>query len=375
MKILFAGTPAIAVPALRAAAASHTVVGVLTNPDSPAGRGRGMSASPVKEAALELGLPVLQPEKLDAAFRGAVRGLGPELLVAFAYGRIFGPRFLECFPRGGINVHPSLLPRHRGPSPINAAILEGDRETGLTIQSLALEMDAGDIILQEGFPLTGRETAGSLALAAAEKGAALLARALDLIAEGRESRRPQDPAAATYCGLLGRGQGKIGWGNSAAHIERMVRAFDPWPGAWTGFRGAALRILAAEALDRAGAGRNPEEGIAARPSARAGRNPEDRIAARPCARDCSGNPAGSAEGASEELERKARFFAEQKRRPEDEDTPGKVLGVDKQKGILVQTGDGLLAVRCLQLASKKAMDFASFMNGARGFTGSVLGDA
>jgi methionyl-tRNA formyltransferase len=313
VKILFAGTPAIAVSSLRACAASHTVVGVLTNPDRASGRGCSASFPPVKEAALDLGLRVLQPEKLDAGFRGTVLALAPELLVAFAYGRIFGPRFLECFPRGGVNVHPSLLPRYRGPSPIHAAILGADGRTGITIQSLAAEVDTGDIILQESFPLTGKETTGSLTETAAEKGADLLAKALALIAEGKDRRVPQDAAAASYCGLITREDAKIDWKAAAAHIERMTRAFDPWPGAWTNFRGAALRILAAEAL------------------------------AQP-----SGEKAFPA--------------------------PGTVAGVDTQRGILVQTGDGLLAVRRLQLQAKKAMDFASFMNGVRGFTGSVLGD-
>jgi methionyl-tRNA formyltransferase len=310
MKILFAGTPAIAVPPLRAAAASHTVVGVLTNPDRAAGRGRQLSVSPVKAAALELGLGVLQPEKPDAACRNAILALQPEVLVSVAYGRIFGPKFLGCFPKGGINLHPSLLPRWRGPCPINAAILHGDSETGVTIQSLALDMDAGDIILQESFPLAGKETAAALAETAAEKGAALLVRALNLIAAGKDSRIPQDPSKVSYCGLLDREQGKIDWNNTAVHIGRMIRAFDPWPGVWTSFNGASLRILAADALPGA-----------QRPS-----------------------------------------------------VPGTVTGVDTQRGILIQTGNGFLAVRELQLQSKKAMNFVSFLNGVRGFTGSVLGD-
>jgi methionyl-tRNA formyltransferase len=311
MRVFFAGTPSIAAASLTALAAEHQVVGVLTNPDRPAGRGKSIGVSPVKEEALRLGLCVLQPEKPDGGVREQVRALEPEILVSVAYGRIFGPKFLACFPRGGVNLHPSLLPRWRGPCPINAAILNGDAETGITIQSLALEMDAGDIILQESFPLTGKETAPELTRTAAEKGALLLVRALGLIALGKDSRVPQNPELASYCKLLDREQGRIDWKKSAVHIERMIRAFDPWPGAWTVFKGSILRILAADALDA-------EAGLAA--------------------------------------------------------VPGAVSGVDKRRGILVQTGDGLLAVRELQLQSKKAMNFASFMNGVRGFTGSVLGD-
>ena len=311
MRILFAGTPEIAVPSLAAAAAEHTVVAVLTNPDKAAGRGKIPAPPPVKEAALRLGLPVMQPEKLDAAFREETASRAPELLVAFAYGRIFGPRFLACFPRGGINIHPSLLPRHRGPSPLSAAILAGDSQTGITVQSLAPRMDAGDIILRESFSLDGKETTGSLTEIAAEKGAALLVQALGLIAAGRESRVPQDDGAASYCGLVDRDQAKIDWNSSACRIERMVCAFDPWPGAWTRFGESSLRIVAAEIL-----------------------------------------PSG---GGAE--------------------TPGTVLGVDTQRGILVQTGEGILAVSRLQLQAKKTLDFVSFMNGVRGFAGTVLGES
>jgi methionyl-tRNA formyltransferase len=375
VRILFAGTPEIAVPSLRAAAASHTVVGVLTNPDRAAGRGRDLHVSPVKAAARELGLPVLQPHKLDAAFRGFVRELEPELLVAFAYGRIFGPLFLECFPRGGINVHPSLLPRYRGPSPINAAILNGDARTGISIQSLALEMDAGDIILQESFPLTGKETAGSLTQAAAEKGAVLLARALDLIAEGKDRRVPQDGGQASYCKLLDRQEAKIDWKNSAVHIGRMIRAFNPWPGAWTVFKGQSLRILAAGEMaeeradfNRCDAGAN--DAFPANTSPPAGpesvRGFVETDSARP------GDCCGETQTASRARLRPLAADADDR---ENEPLPGKVLGVDTRRGILIQTGNGLLGVLELQLQSKKAMDFASFMNGVRGFAGSILGDA
>lgn len=315
LRVLFAGTPDIAVPSLEAVAAGHTVVGVLTNPDRDAGRGRKTAESPVKTAAAALGLPVFQPEKLDTAFRLVVQVLAPDILAAVAYGRIFGPKFLALFPRGGINLHPSLLPRYRGPAPINAAILNGDRETGITVQRLAPRMDAGDILLQERMPLSGRETAGSLTALAAEKGALLLARALDLIAAGAETPVPQDEAAATYCSLLSKEQGLIDWRRDAGAIERMTRAYDPWPGARTFFRGDSLAVLRAAVF---------------------GDRDLPVAGARP---------------------------------------PGKVLGVDKGRGILIQTGKGVLAVEELRLQSRNAMDFRSFLNGTRGFIGSVLGVA
>ncbi len=320
-RILFAGTPEIAVPSLERLHESHEIVGVLTNPDREAGRGRRISFSPVKEKALELGLPVFQPDKLDAEFRGEVTALDPDILVAVAYGKIFGPKFLALFPSGGVNLHPSLLPKYRGPSPINAAILAGDQETGITVQRLALEMDAGDILLQERVPLTGAETAGTLTAFAAERGAALLDEALRLLEDGRAVPRPQDGASATFCGLLTREMGRIDWGRSAVDIDRLIRAFTPAPGAWTTFRGETLRILSA-------------------------------------------SPAGS------DSETVRAGSVGEGRRPK----PGKILGVDKKRGILVQTGQGILAVTELQLQSKKAMDHRSFANGIRDFDGAFLGE-
>jgi len=324
-RILFAGTPDIAVPSLERLYGSHEIVGVLTNPDREAGRGRRISFSPVKEKAVELGLPVFQPEKLDGVFRGSVAALDPDILVVVAYGKFFGPKFLALFPFGGVNLHPSLLPRYRGPSPINAAILAGDRETGITVQRLALEMDAGDIVLQERIPLSGVETAGSLAACAAERGAALLEEALRLLEEGRAVPRPQDGASATFCGLLTREMGRIDWGRSAGEIDRLVRAFTPAPGAWTTFRGETLRILSASPVDL-DAGSDVG-------TVRAG---SDGVGSRPF--------------------------------------QGKILGVDKRRGILIQTGQGILAVTELQLQSKKAMDHRSFANGIRDFDGAFLGE-
>ena len=312
LRILFAGTPEIAVPSLETLHRKHLVLGVLTNPDREAGRGRAVSVSPVKVKALDLGLPLFQPEKLDAAFRETVSSLAPDLLVVVAYGKIFGPKFLALFPKGGVNLHPSLLPKYRGPSPINAALLAGDAETGITVQKLALEMDAGDIVLQEKVPLSGAETAATLSAFAAARGAELLAQALAAIETGSVVFRPQDATGATYCGLLSKESGRIDWTRTAAEIERQVRALEPSPGAWTTFRGVSLRLLKTATFASADDG--------------------------------------------------------------GEGSPGKVLGVDKTRGILVQTGKGLLAVTELQLQSKKAMDYRSFANGVRDFVGALLGE-
>ncbi len=318
MRVLFAGTPDIAVPSLRAIAEAFPVCGVLTTPDRAAGRGRQPAHSPVKSAALELGLPVLQLRTLGREAREEVADLSPDVLAVVAYGRIFGPKFLDLFPKGGINLHPSLLPRFRGPSPIPAVILAGDRETGFTVQRIAPGVDEGDILVQERIAMTGRETTGSLTALAAERGAALMRDALAAIEAGTERPVPQagDPV---YCGMIDKEDGHIDWTMPAERIERMVRAFDPWPRAWTGWNGTVLLILEAEA--RADGDRPPSVF-------------ED------------GN------GAAE---------------------PGTVLGMDKKAGILVQTGKGVLALRRLQLQAKKPLDYHSFLNGTRGFLGSILG--
>ncbi len=313
MKVLFAGTPAIAVPSLQAIAVQHQVVGVLTNPDTAAGRKLQTSHSAVKQAALELGLLVLQPEKLDLTAREAVAALGADILVCVAYGFIFGPKFLGLFPLGGINLHPSLLPRHRGPSPLSAAILAGDAESGITVQRLALEMDAGDILVQERFALDGRETTARLTDFAGRQVAGLLLQSLAGLADATLAGKAQNGGQASFCQLIQRQDALIDWGQSADFIDRQVRAYDPWPRAFTTWNGEVLTILESQPVV-AGEFMNPELAV-----------------------------------------------------------PGKVLRVDKSKGILVQTGNGLLALRRLQLPAKKALDFQAFANGARGFIGSILG--
>lgn len=323
LPILFAGTPEIAVIALDALArrigdgnGRYSLAGVLTNPDAPAGRGRRISAPPVKEWARDRGLPVLQPERLDAAARAAVRGLAPELLVVVAYGRIFGPRFLSLFRRGGINMHPSLLPRHRGPSPIQAALLAGDTITGVTVQYLAREMDSGDIIAQREVPIPEDADAGAMHDRLAREGAELLVESIEAIARGEVEARTQDHRAATYCTKIDKTDGWIDWNGPAIGIERQVRAYTPWPGARTRWGDMVLQITAAAATG----------------------DPTD--------------PREKTDGESP--------------------PPGTVVGVDTASGILVQTTDGMLAVRRLKPQSRREMDHRSFFNGNPSIIGSVL---
>ena len=245
MRVLFAGTPDIAVPSLIRVSFEHQIVGVLTNPESARGRGLGLERSPVAEAAeAVLGgrVPVLSPPRLGPDTREAVAALEPEILVVYAYGRIFGPKFLSLFSKGGVNVHPSLLPRYRGPAPIPAAILGRDAVTAITVQRLALEMDSGDILGQLRLPLSCTETAEDVAEVAAIMGADLLSQVLEEIAQGREKARPQQ-GEPSYCSILKKEDGLIDWTRPLIDIDARIRAFYPWPGAYTWFRGMRLNIL------------------------------------------------------------------------------------------------------------------------------------
>lgn len=312
MRILFAGSPDIAVPALAATVRDHDIVGILTNPDAPKGRGLADSCTPVAAAAAELlpGVPILSFEHLGAEAREAVAALSPEILVVFAYGRIFGPKFLALFPRGGINVHPSLLPKYRGCAPIPWAILNRETETGITVQRLAERMDSGAILARETITLTGRETKDSLSEYIAERGADLLASVLGRIERGQVTEEEQDEESATYCSFLCKENGKIDWTRSALDIDARVRAFHSWPGAFAELRGQRVNIL--ESL--------------------------------PCPDDASPGSGGPVE-------------------------PGTVVALDKSQGIMVQTGNGLLALRRLQLQTKKPLPFKEFANGVRDLVG------
>ena len=333
MRILFAGSPEFAVPSLAAVHENFPITAVLTNPDRPAGRGREPEATDVKNAASALGLPVLQPKDFDQPFLDEVRSLGSDLLVVVAFGRIFRNEFLELFPLGGINLHASLLPRFRGPSPITAAILSGDRETGVTVQRLALKMDAGDILGARSLPLSGRETTGSLSKTLAEMGAELLVSTLRGLEQGQIEGVRQEESRATYCSLVDKDDGWIDWSADVRTIERMIRAYDPWPRAFTYWGGRRLNILAG--------GVYPETGV----RSEAGGHPETSEATE------TPDKTGAAGGRE-----------------------GLVLAVDNRYGILVNTGSGVLFVSSLQLQSKKPLDWRSFLNGQKDFIGAQLGE-
>jgi len=325
MRVLFAGSSSIAVPSLEALCLQCgcgekgiDLVGVLTNPDSAKGRHGTPQPTEVAEAAQRIlrqagqggeWVPILKPEKLDAALREQVSALKPDMLVSFAYGHFFGPKFMALFPLGGINIHPSLLPKYRGPAPIQAAILNRDTVTGISIQRLAQEMDSGDILAVEHLQLTGRETTGSLSEVVSKKAAIMLPEVLGSIIAGEEGT-PQDHSKASVCSMISRDDALIDWNAGALEIEAKIRAFDPWPLCRTIHNGKELFILKADVY-------------------------------------------GNSDTSTGE--------------------PGLVLGIDKQDGILVQTGEGILAVSELQYQAKKALSWKDFLNGARNFTGSILG--
>ena len=337
LSILFAGSPAIALPSLTAIAEEvkagrWTLAGIVTNPDKAKGRGAiteateiGQKAAQLSEEFAALGLKapaILKYETLKAEARKAVSELKPDLLVTFAFGRIFGPKFMALFPLGGINVHPSLLPKYRGASPIQETILRRDSETGVSIQWITEEVDTGNILAQERIPLNGKETASSLSVIAAEKGAKLLFTVLEQFAETVSSIKKNDPeinclpkgipqqGQPSYCSMLEKKSGLIDWNKSALEIDAQIRAYNPWPMAYTNHREQNLNILEAVPYSR-----SPPEGT----------------------------------------------------------LPGGVLGIDKKSGILVQTGDGIIAVSLLQYQYKKVLAWRAFLNGARDFIGSCLG--
>ena len=302
LRLLFAGTPDFAVPCLAALLdAGHEVIGVYTQPDRPAGRGRKLQMSPVKALALDRGILVYQPESLkrDPEAVEQLRALGADLMVVVAYGLLLPTSVLEAPRLGCVNVHASLLPRWRGAAPIQRAILAGDAETGVCIMRMEAGLDTGPVYHRVATPIERQETGGTLHDRLAELGARALVEALPGIAEGSRAPEAQDDALATYAHKLSKDEATIDWSAPAIDIERQVRAFDPWPVAQTSLEGATLRIWSAEAESEDAAG--------------------------------------------------------------DSAAPGTVVGADRT-GIRVATGAGRLCVTRLQPAGKKPMSAADYLN-------------
>jgi methionyl-tRNA formyltransferase len=250
LRVAFAGTPEFALPALVALHTHHQVVGVLTQPDRPSGRGRRVTAGPVKQAALARGLPVAQPETLkNEAARAQLESWQAEVLVVVAYGRIVPPEVLSIPPLGCLNIHASLLPRWRGAAPIERAILAGDRSTGVTIMQLDAGLDTGPILLQRPIEIRSTHTGGTLRAELAAIGAEALLEALTGLARGTLTGRPQPEEGVTYARRIEKAEARIDWTQDAIRIGRQVRAFNPQPVAEARLEGEQLRILSAYAVD------------------------------------------------------------------------------------------------------------------------------
>lgn len=253
MKIVFAGTPAFAVPSLQAAAQVAEVVAVYTQPDRPAGRGRGLQASPVKLEAVKRGIPVLQPDTLrgkDAA--ATLRAFEPVVMVVVAYGLLLPQRILEVPDEGCWNVHASLLPRWRGAAPIQRAIAAGDTETGVCLMQMEKGLDTGPVLLQQRTPIGATETGGQLHDRLAELGAQVLRDGLGLLRAGIRPRpEPQAADGVTYAHKLDKAEARLDWSQPAAVLANQVRAFNPWPMAEAVLAGERVRIHGAVALDQA----------------------------------------------------------------------------------------------------------------------------
>jgi methionyl-tRNA formyltransferase len=264
VRIVFAGTPEFAVPALRAAAQKAEIVAVYTQPDRPAGRGRGLTASPVKVEALKRGFEVLQPENFRAQVsKDALRALQPDLMVVVAYGLILPQSVLDIPGHGCWNVHASLLPRWRGAAPIQRAIEAGDSETGVCLMRMEKGLDTGPVLLSQRTPITGTDTGGQLHDRLAELGAQVLADGLGLLRAGIQPvAKPQPDVGVTYAHKLDKGEARLDWQQPAAVLARKVRAFHPWPVAEAALAGERVRIHGAVALAVVH-GRRPGEVLAA----------------------------------------------------------------------------------------------------------------
>ncbi|WP_024468655.1 methionyl-tRNA formyltransferase [Treponema pedis] len=312
MRILFAGTPSCAVPALKTLAENFELCGILTNPPAPQGRSKKLIASEVALAAEELkisgtlkgSVPVLTPEKLNAQFREEVLNLKPDLLVCFAYGKIFGPKAMELFPLGGINIHPSLLPRWRGCAPVPAAILAGDKVTGITIQTVAPKADTGAVLAQTELAVEKTDTAETLLSRCAEICCPLLSEVLSDFKNKLKNAKTQNENEALYFSMIKKEDALIDWSEPAEKIERKIRAFTPWPGTFSYKQGEKINIIKAENFTD-----YSEE-------------------------DIKGKKAGT------------------------------ILGTDKNSGILVLTGKGVLAVSVLQRQTKNKLFWKDFLNGS-----------
>lgn len=250
MKIVFMGTPDFAVPALEALVkGGHQVIAVVTQPDKPKGRGKGMAMPPVKEKAMEFNIPVYQPVKVrEEGFFQQLRELSPEVIVVAAFGQILPKAILDLPRYGCINIHASLLPKYRGAAPIQWAIINGEKETGVTTMMMDTGLDTGDMLEKTVVPIEEEETAQSLSDKLSAAGGPLILSTLKKVEEGTLTRTPQRDEESCYAKILQKTLGRIDWNREAEHIERLIRGLNPWPSAYTTLNGKSLKLWKAKAL-------------------------------------------------------------------------------------------------------------------------------
>ncbi len=314
MRVVFMGTPDFSVGTLRELVkAGYEVVGVVSQPDKPKGRGKSLMPTPVKEAALELGLPVYQPKKVrDPEFMEVLRELAPEVIVVVAFGQIIPQSILELPTYGCINVHASLLPKYRGAAPIQWAVIDGEPESGVTIMKMDAGLDTGDMISKVVVPIEKDETGGSLFDKLSEAGAKLLVDTLPSIVDGTAVYEKQPEESTTpYAAMIQKQLGNIDWERPAVEIERLIRGLSPWPSAFTKLNGKTLKIWRAQVMDES--------------------------------------------------------------EKDSDAVPGTVLRTDAN-GLCVKTGLGVLNITELQLEGKKRMDTPAFLRGYTVEPGSILPD-
>lgn len=245
------GTPDFAVPPLTALVeAGHEVAAVVTQPDKPKGRGKAVLMTPVKEKALSYGIPVYQPARVkkDEEFLKTLREINPDAIVVAAFGQILPKEILELPKYGCVNIHASLLPKYRGAAPIQWAVIDGEKESGITTMMMDVGLDTGDMLDRTVIPLAEDETGGSLFEKLSRAGGPLILKTLEALENGTAVRTKQPEEGATYAGMLDKSLGNIDWTQSAAKIERLIRGLNPWPSAYTGYKGKTMKLWAADVL-------------------------------------------------------------------------------------------------------------------------------
>ncbi|QMU98877.1 methionyl-tRNA formyltransferase [Borrelia sp. A-FGy1] len=308
MRIFFASSSSIALDVFKKIVDRYNIVGVLTAPDKPRGRGLNLVANSIKIEAIKKGVPVLDPLVINLSIIESIKKMKPDIMLVFSYGKIFKQEFLDIFPMGSINVHPSLLPKYRGPSPIQTAILNGDNISGITVQKMSLEMDSGDILVQRHFEIKSFNTSADIFEYVSVNSVDLVLEALSKI-ETKNFGIPQDSSQATYCSFFSKQYGVIDFSLSAFELKNKINACNPWP-------------LARAMLD-----------------------------------------------GDEIIFHRADFV---KNNNYCDQAIGEVVSFCSNKGLFIKTGNGILLLLELQKAGRRVLDYKSFYNGNRNLIGKIF---